>query len=271
MPRTRTQTKIIDTPKAASRTGSAFQNDKIVWGLITAYLAGLVMYGVMGIMVNPPALHPDLNYLRSSAAELSNTAPALVAEQARTAAPELVRNGSFEMPVIRAASQFVNGSAANLGWTVSWTNDRPRQMALTRQPGIEILAAFQGWKAAHGQQFVRMDSADLGGRAAAAQSLVTLTQTVDTVARTPYMLSLYVSPQPKTAKQENQISVTWNGEEVGSISLDGSKAATPQWQKYTFPVVGTGNDVIGIIGQGPENRQGMLVDAVSVTPAPQTK
>lgn len=257
MPRTRTEAR---TPETHLHT------DRVVVGLVIAYLAGLVMYGIMGIMVNPPAFESQFDYAESAAAELpsgvrSDTLPPV-------AEGELVQNGSFEEPVIRAASQFV----ANMsGWNIAWTNDQPRRMGLTRQPGVEVIAGYQGWKAARGGQFVRMDAADLGGRTAAAQSLVTVSQRLTTEVGRAYTLALYVAAEPKRAKAENQIAVRWNGEEIGSIILDGSRTAVPVWKKYTFTVTGTGADEVVIAGQGPENRVGMLLDAVSVTPASVTK
>lgn len=257
MPRSRTETHTQQTH---------FQTDRVVVGLVIAYLAGLGMYGIMGIMVNPPVFESQFDYSQSAAAELP------LATQADrlppTASGELVQNGSFEEPIVRAASQF---TVSVPGWSVSWTNDRPRQMSLTRQPGVEILAGYQGWKAAQGTQFVRMDSADLGGRAAAAQSLVTLSQRLTTQPGQAYIVAVSVAPQPKLPKAENQVIIRWNKEDVGTIALDGAKASAPQWKKYTFTVTGTGEDELALVGQGPENRAGMLLDAVSVTPAPQTK
>lgn len=257
MPRTKTETR---TPETHLHT------DRVVVGLVIAYLAGLVMYGIMGIMVNPPAFESQFNYSESAAAELP------LATNAEPFPPitsgELVQNGSFEEPIVRAASQFMVSVPS---WTVAWTNDRPRQMSLTRQPGVEVLAGYQGWKAAHGGQFVRMDAADLGGRTAAAQSLVTLSQRLSTQVERQYILSVSVAAEPKRGKTENQVAVRWNGEEIGSIVLDGTKSSAPQWKKYTFTVTGTGEDELALVGQGPENRAGMLLDAVSVTPVSETK
>ncbi|MBP9687008.1 MAG: hypothetical protein KBD66_04390 [Candidatus Doudnabacteria bacterium] len=252
MPRTRTDMHSVSTE---------LHKDRVVLGLVIAYIAGLGMYGIMGIMVDPPALDSRFEYSESAAAERL-VVPRVRAVPTSTTG-ELVQNGSFEEPIVRAGSQFL--TTVN-GWVITWTNDRPRQMSLTRQPGVEVLAGYQGWKALEGSQYVRMDSADLGGRAAATQSLVSLSQMVSTQVDTEYTLTVYVAAQPKTAKAENQLLVQWNKQDVGLISLDGSKAAAPQWKKYSFTVTGTGADELQLVGQGPENRAGMLVDQVSVLP-----
>ncbi len=249
-----TNTKSTSSPK-----------DKVLWGIAVAYGAGLAIYGVMGLMVNPPSLH----YNTSSASE-----KVTALERDRVVEPttisgarfEYVRNGNFEDPIIRSNSQFVTDGTPELGWQVSWTNDVGKLKRSVRQAGVEFLAGFSGWKAASGQQFVRLDAADLGGRAGAGQSLATLSQVLQTTTGSQLIISLSVAAQPKTPAVENALEIKWNGVVVGSVSPDGTKDKQPVWKRYTFAVIGTGSDILELRGQGPENRQGILVDAISVRP-----
>ena len=243
---------------------TSFPKDKVVWGIAVAYAAGLAIYGVMGLMVNPPSLQ----YNTSSASEqVTGGQDRVVRPPVQEGATvEYVRNGNFEDPIIRSNSQFVVDGTAGLGWVVGWTNDSGKLKRSVRQAGVEFLAGFSGWKAASGQQFVRLDAADLGGRAGAGQSLTTLSQVLQTTVGEQLVISLSVAAQPKTAAVENALEITWNGVVVGSVSPDGTKDKQPAWQRYTFAVIATGSDTLTLQGQGPENRQGILVDAVSVRP-----
>lgn len=252
----------------------ALHQDPIVWGIAGAYLVGMLMVGTIGAMTNLASLKG--NYNRSEAAYIesqtdlvnkeANTSAAMQTPGAIPGAENVLVNGSFENVVIRSQSKILVDGTSGLGWKVAWANDKPRQMSLTRQPGVEILAGYMGWQPSNGSQFARFDTADLGARSARTQSLVTLSQDVKAEAGT-YYLSFDFAAQPKSGVKDNEVEIKWDGKSLGTVSADGSKDTKPVWKnhRYTVKVTGTGG-TLEIVGKGEENNQGNLLDNFILTP-----
>ncbi len=258
----------------------SFHQDPVVWGIAGAYLVGMLMVGAIATMTNLSSLKGSVNYNQSQAAfnegQSLATSPASdgsISQQnsiARLPLPisdseNVLVNGSFEN-VIRSQSKVITDTTPQFGWKVSWANDKPRQMSLTRQPGLEILSGYMGWQASDGSQFARLDTADLSARSARTQSLVSISQIVKAKAGT-YYLSFDFAAQPKTAAKDNQVEIKWNGKSVGTVTADGANDTKPVWKnhRYTVQVTGRG-DTLEVIGKGEENNQGDLVDNFVLTP-----
>lgn len=263
-------------PRAIKKTikPQELHQDPVVWGITGAYLVGMLMVGTIAAMTNLASLKG--NYSRSEAAYdesqtslVSKEISASDAVQTPRAVPStenVLVNGGFENIVIRSQSKILVDGTSQLGWKVTWANDKPRQMSLTRQPGVEILAGYMGWQASNGSQFARLDTADLGARSARTQSLVSLSQDVKADAGT-YYLSFDFAAQPKSGVKDNEVEIRWDGKSLGTISADGSKDTKPVWKnhRYTVKVTGAG-DKLEILGKGEENNQGNLLDNFVLTP-----
>ncbi len=257
-----------------------FHQDPVVWGIAGAYLVGMLMVGAIATMTNLSAMKGGVTYNQSQAAfddgqsQTVNSVSAPGAGQSSSIArlpgstsdsDNVLVNGSFEN-VIRSQSKVVTDGTPLFGWKVSWTNDKPRQMSLTRQPGLEILSGYMGWQASDGSQFARLDTADLGARSARTQSLVSIGQTVKAKAGT-YYLSFDFAAQPKTGAKDNQVEVKWNGKSLGTVTADGANENKPVWKNHRYTVQVTGKaDTLEVVGKGDENNQGDLVDNFVLTP-----
>lgn len=250
--------------------------DPVVWGIAGAYLVGMLMVGAIATMTNLSSLKGGVNYNQSQASFDENQSQAADAIAVRPGATVILPvpvsgsenvlvNGSFEN-VIRSQSKIIIDGTPQFGWKVVWVSDTPRQMSLTRQPGLEILSGYMGWQAPDGSQFARLDTADLGARSARTQSLVSISQSVKAKAGT-YYLSFDFAAQPKTAAKDNQVEIKWNGKSLGTVTADGAKDAKPVWKNHRYTVQVTGKaDTLEVIGKGEENNQGDLVDNFVLTP-----
>lgn len=263
-------------PRSTVKKSVPMHQEPMVWGIVGAYAIGMLMAGLIGFMANPDSVKPDSN-MSSAGAPQAYMGPPVVEDSSASgevvvqpASRNLLRNGSFETPIVRSMSQVVANGAAGLGWRVSWTNaGNPQLLRLTREPGLEILAGYQSWRAAEGAQFARLDTADLGARSASTQSLVTLSQDVQAIAGA-HRLAFSFAPQPGTGSLDNQLEVRWNGKVLAKLSADGTKDSLPDWKTYAYTVQVTGKgdllEVAGVAGKGYENSKGVLVDNFSLVP-----
>jgi hypothetical protein len=246
----------------------AVSDDPSIWVVGAAYVAGILI-ALIGIgMTQRPWFQADAT--PSSASETGSKSIRFdggPTDQASVVENNLLSNGSFELPITRAQSRLIPTGTAKLAWDVSWTTPQNVKLGrLTAQPAVEILSGYRDWQANEGAQFARLDIADLSTRATRGQSLVTLSQTVQTE-DTQYALGFWYAPQPGTSSKENQLTIRWNDQVLDTISVDGSKDTTPQWHDYTFTVKGTGGAAkLQFIAQGTENGAGNLIDNVVLTP-----
>ncbi len=155
----------------------------------------------------------------------------------------LIINGSFETPVLKDKAWSVYKSID--GWqTVSG-------------PGIEVQRNIAG-TSYDGFQHVELDS----------YSNTTMAQSVDTMKDALYTLSFYYSARPDVAEASNGISVSWNGDQLGSI-ITGMTIGDTDWTQYSYSVLGTGVPTsLTFAAVGKSDSFGGYLDAVSLTAAP---
>jgi hypothetical protein len=125
-----------------------------------AYLSGMLMILLVGVMVNPTK-PSGLNSLAASASLDSTTGKLSSSPVSNIAVLDennLVRNGSFEMPITRTLSSVVVGNNPQLGWNVEWTTRGGRTGSANRLAGVEILSGYKDWQANDGAQFPNEDA-----------------------------------------------------------------------------------------------------------------
>ncbi len=263
--------KKITTPKETS-----FYHEPAVWMVGLAYISGMLMMLLVGVMVSPGAVRESsLEGLSASAGtQPANGSPFLsrygnspwgdakILENDEN----LLKNGGFELPITRTVSKLVTASNPQFGWDVEWTTRGGRGNFTNQVAGVEILSGYKDWKAQGGAQYARLDVANVTARTEKSRSLVTLSQDVKTQNRS-YTLGFWFAPQPGTSEEENKITVRWNGQVVGEISVSGEQDDEPVWKEYSFPLTGSGGlDKLEFIGEGGENGEGNLLDEVSILP-----
>lgn len=252
--------------KITNTNTSSFYHEPAVWMVGLAYLAGMLMILLVGVMVNPTK-PSGLNSLAASASLDSTTGKLSSSPVSNIAVLDennLVRNGSFEMPITRTLSSVVVGNNPQLGWNVEWTTRGGRTGSANRLAGVEILSGYKDWQANDGAQFARLDVADIKAREQKANSLVTLSQEIKTQAK-DYHLVFWYAPQPGTDVEDNKLTVRWNGVVLDEVEVSGTKVTDPVWKEYAFDIKGTGSiGKLEFIGEGLENGQGNLLDNVSL-------
>lgn len=247
------------------------RSDPSLWGIGVAYCAGILVTLVVIVMVSSGTRSLKFNgrYNQSSASGLDAATARIVQGTGAAGSQNLLQNGSFELPVLHTQSQIVFEDVAGFAWRPAWVvADASKLGRSLKQPGVEILAGYQDWKAHEGVQFVRLDNADLSARAARGKSLVRLSQQVPTDEGAQYKLAFWFAPQPGASAKENIVTVLWNGAVLDTISTDGVKDKKPQWKQYGYTVTGgaTGVGIVEFVAGGPENGMGPLLDDASVTP-----
>lgn len=250
------------------------RSDLSLWGIGVAYCAGILVTLVVIVMVSSGtrALKFKGRYNQSSASGLDSTS-ASVLQKSGSAMQDnnnLLQNGSFELPVIRSHSQLAFEDSTGFAWRPNWVSSNSTKLGRSSaQPGVELLAGYRNWEAHEGNQFVRLDNADLSARAVRGKSLVRLSQQIPTDERQQYKLAFWSAPQPGTGVKENIVTVLWNGSVLDTISTDGTKDKQPQWKQYAYAVVGgaSGVGTVEFVAGGPENGQGPLLDDVVVSAA----
>ena len=134
--------------------------------------------------------------------------------------PNLVVNGSFEVPVVIQGAWDYFPSIP--GWTLSYG------------PAIEIQCQYRGWSAAHGRQWVELDSNASSG----------IYQNIPTTPGAVYQLSFAFSPRPRNNPNDTEpydgVRVLWGGNHVATITADGRPLSQPNWVYYTYTLVASG-------------------------------
>ena len=167
------------------------------------------------------------------------TTAALIASIGSAHAADIVTDGGFESITQAAGSSDVYTTLP--GWTT------------VAGPGIEVRNQDAG-NAFEGQNFVELDSS-------ANSSMI---QTLSTVAGTSYTVSFEYSAREGTPASTNPIDVLWNGQLLGTPTLDGTNQSGNVWQAYSYTVTGTGSDVLEFAAAGTSDGLGGSLDAVSV-------
>ena len=130
----------------------------------------------------------------------------------------LVVNGSFEDPALTSSWDVFPSIP---GWTLSYG------------PAIEIQHQYSGWSAAHGSQWVELDSTGSSG----------IYQNIPTTPGAVYQLSFAFSPRPGYHPNDEPydgVRVLWGGNHVATITADGRPLSQPNWVYYTYTLVASG-------------------------------
>jgi len=146
----------------------------------------------------------------------------------------LVKNGSFENPVIGASRSVTSNILDN--WTLE-------------AQGINIRNNVDG-NAFEGDQFVELDVV----------SNTSISQIIDTENNQDYQLSFAYSPRINQLANTNRILVFWNDTQIAEITGDGS--VLHDWQTYSYRVRGTGSDELKFSASGISDGLGGSLDDV---------
>ena len=154
----------------------------------------------------------------------------------------LVRNGSFEHPLVRIHSSFPFASIP--GWQLAFG------------PNIEIQNHVAGDPAV-GNQFVELDSDASSG----------IYQRVPTRPHRPYRIQFFFSPRPGTSAAENVLVVKWHRRVVATLTADGRGLTNASWRLYAFKVRPSGGRTtrLEFDDGGISDSVGTYVDGVSVS------
>ena len=155
----------------------------------------------------------------------------------------LVRNGSFEHPVVRIHSSFPFASIP--GWQLAFG------------PNIEIQNHVAGDPAV-GNQFVELDSDASSG----------IYQRVPTRPHRPYRIQFFFSPRPGTSAAENVLVVKWHRRVVATLTADGLGLTNASWRLYAFKVRPSGGRTtrLEFDDGGISDSVGTYIDGISVSP-----
>jgi hypothetical protein len=196
---------------------------------------------------SPPSPTPS-----SSSPSPSPTSPV-------TDGANLIKNGSFENPVIANTVttnlwQVYGYPTGNVnGFTTENIPDwSPRQTNAPYQ--VELHKNLYG-QAKDGSQYAEID----------AEGIQTMKQTIPTTARS-YQLKFAYSPRRDAGEQK--LGVYWNGQLVDTITATGAGGTNNViiWQDKTYTVQGiNGNSTLGF-GSIKASGAGNFIDAISVTP-----
>lgn len=179
----------------------------------------------------------------------------------------LLANGSFETPVLVSESDgwdifdsVING----LVWSVSWVN--PTEGA----PSVAKLELQDGlYTASAGAQYAELDSNWTNAPGAVfngEDARVKIEQTIPTVVGSTYTLKYDFSPLPHTNAANNLLKVYVNGDEVNSLTADGSAASSTSWSTHNLTfIASTTETTIAFADNGVADTFGTLLDNVSLT------
>ena len=174
----------------------------------------------------------------------------------------LVRNGSFETPILTRDWDIFPSGTPGLDWTVEWVDNsnpnRPTPAMREYQSGILNTNAVTG------DQWTELDS-DYNGHGptipGAELGLVKIYQNVPTIPGRTYTLSFSSKKRPSTPNDENQMLVSWNGGQIADITETGS-----DWVLHTYTVTAVAYATrLEFEGAGPNNTIGIFLDDVVVT------
>lgn len=155
---------------------------------------------------------------------------------------ELLANGSFEEPVVQNDDP---------GWSAFDSQQVPGWDVSGGQ--LEVQRSVNGWEHDDGDQHVELDG----------YKNVAVSQSVDATAGEVLDVSYAWSPRPEHG--DNELTVTWNGDEINSHSADGSSNQQTEWTTETVQVTATGGtDTLAFAETGTEDTKGMFLDDVSV-------
>lgn len=154
----------------------------------------------------------------------------------------LVVNGSFETPVIKAGVEYLSSF---LGWKLS------------AGPAIEIMNPPQAGvvgAAKDGGQLVELDS----------RAVSKIFQDIPTKPGKTYTLTFAFSPRPDVA--ENKLNVSWGDTKVVQLDKSGEGIGDTVWQVYTYNLKATGNITRLSFDNLDEtsNTVGSFIDSVSL-------
>ena len=154
---------------------------------------------------------------------------------------ELVKNGSFEEPYVgfKRWKPFQQID----GWTLDYG------------PAIEVQNHVAG-SPQDGEQFVELDSHASSG----------ISQEMETVAGHTYTVSFWFSPRPGRSAADNEMAMLWDGQEVTTMTADGTSLRDTDWTYHEFDLTASGSITrLAFHHIGSSNSHGAYVDAVSVT------
>lgn len=188
----------------------------------------------------------------------------------------LVKNGSFETPVVTDSHGW-NIYNSIPGWSVIWTQkdpttyvyngvtyNRPTHAKIELQrPGVGDIPA--GWAAADGKQYTELSSDWFGPNSTLPHTpaSVSIYQEVSTVPGQSYTLGFSFSARPGWA--DNVMVVSWNGNDIATVSADGTGHTTTSWLFYTYNVVATHSLTrINFTDAGIPDSYGTFLDNVSL-------
>jgi hypothetical protein len=157
--------------------------------------------------------------------------------------PNLVRNGSFEHPLVRIHNSFPFASIP--GWQLAFG------------PNIEIQNHVAGDPAV-GNQFVELDSDASSG----------IYQRVPTRPHRLYRIQFFFSPRPGTSAAENVLVVKWHRRVVATLTADGRGLTNTSWRLYAFKVRPSGGQTtrLEFDDAGISDSVGTYIDGVTVSP-----
>ncbi|MFO1432030.1 MAG: Ig-like domain-containing protein [Candidatus Competibacteraceae bacterium] len=159
---------------------------------------------------------------------------------------QLVTNGSFERPSIARGTVIQSNNIP--GWTRS---------ATSRGIAIEIQNNVAG-SPYQGDQFVELDS----------NHVTAIYQDLATTPGATYLLSFAFSPRPGVL--ENIMTISWGGSGVDTLTVDGTRVSTTDWNEHTYSLRAVGTSMRLQFDNLTErsNSVGSYLDAVSVTATP---
>ena len=199
----------------------------------------------------------------------------------------LIKNGSFELPVINSNSWTVLPGANYLD--ANNTDDATKFMAnwdTDLTSGVEVRRNVAG-VAQEGYNFIELDThygnfngATFDSNSGGNSTKSWISQTVNTSADQLYRLSYHYSPRAGSQSGDNQINVFWNGVQLGGGTYTNSGSGSGQsgnwtnWQLFEFDVVGNGNTgTLKFADASSPNTYGGSLDNVSLVaavPEPET-
>lgn len=179
--------------------------------------------------------------LTSSAFALSLLPFALAAKPVNAA--NLVRNGSFEEPLVTNSRQWDFYSSIP-GWSLSQGN------------AIEVQKTIKGiGSAADGVQHVELDS----------NQSSSIFQYLSTEVNRKYSLRFAFSARPGTPTSDNILGIKWDGYLIGKLMADGTGFTDSNWKNFTYTVTAkTPRTRLEFADLGKSNSVGTYIDNVSV-------
>lgn len=179
--------------------------------------------------------------LTSSAFALSLLPFVLAAKPVNAA--NLVRNGSFEEPLVTNSRQW-DWYGSIPGWSLSQGN------------AIEVQKTIKGiGSAADGVQHVELDSTQSSS----------IFQYLSTKVNRKYSLTFAFSARPGTPTSDNILGIKWNSYLIDKLMADGTGFTDSNWKNFTYTVTAkTSRTRLEFADLGKSNSVGTYIDNVSV-------